>query len=67
MEHLAHRYTLEVGPLMEEVDLGDIMVASEEDLEGVEVIVEEEVVVVVAEEEEGVADTGLGNGNVVIL
>ena len=65
-EHLAHQSMPEVGLLMEEVDLGDIMVGSEEGLEVGEVIAEEEVVVV-EEVEEGDVDTGLGNGDVVNL
>ena len=64
-EHLAHQSMPEVGLLMEEVDLVDIMVGLEEGLEVEEVIAEEEVVVVV--EEEGDVDSGLGNGNVVDL
>ena len=67
MEHLAHRYTPEVGLMMEVVVSEGIMVVSEEDLaEEEEVIAEEEEVVVGEVEEEVDADTGLVNGIVVI-
>ena len=66
-EHLAHQSMPEVGLLMVEVDLVDIMVVSEE---GLEVEEEEEVIAEEVEVEvvvEGDVDSGLGDGNVVIL